>query len=125
VALQNVHVAGAPGAEAEIIPDQQIPHGCAPDEDALDEILRADLSETIVEAHHVRGVDPVARQKLQLFPQRREPCRRLVGREEFPRVGLERHCARDESARARSILQTGEHDLVSDVNTVEIADRQR
>ena len=87
--------------------------------------LRRDLCEAVVEAHHVRALDSVPRQQLELFPQRREPCGRLVGREELPRMRLERHRAGHESARACGIRQPGEHGLMADVNAVEIADRQR
>jgi hypothetical protein len=62
VRLEHVQVARAPGAEAEIIPDQQIPDTCAPNEDAFDEITRCDLCESVVEAHHVRRLDFVRRQ---------------------------------------------------------------
>ena len=125
VLLEHVQIARAPRAEAEIVADQQIPDACAANQDALDEVLRSDLREAVIEAHHVRGVDAVRRQELELLAQRREACRRLIGCEEFPRVRLERHRAREQSARARGILQPGEHHLVAEVHAVEIADRQR
>ena len=55
----------------------------------------------VVEAADVHALDAVRREQLELLAQRREPRRRLVGREELARMRLEGHHARGQ-ARARA-----------------------
>ena len=78
-----------------------------------------------IEPADVHAVDAGRSQQLELFTQRRKPCRRLIRREKFARMRFERHRARRHAQRARRRREACKHGLMTEVHAIEIAYGQR
>ena len=123
-------VAGAAGAVAEVVADQDVARAEAGDEDVGDEGLGRLRREGGVEAHHHRLGDAAALELAQLVAQRRDARRRRLGLASQPgeivaRIGLEGQHRRRQAAVRRLRDEQREHRLVAAMDAVEIADRQR
>ena len=96
-------VAGAAGAVAEVVADQDVARAEALDEDVGDEGFGRLRREGGVEAHHHRLGDAAALELAQLVAQRRDPRRRRLGLPSQPgevvaRIGLEGQHRRRQAA---------------------------
>ena len=126
--VQHRVVAGAPGAETEIVADQHIACMQALLQHIGDEGLRRHRCEGVVETQHHRVVDAAALQLGQLVAQRRDARRRRLGLaglacEVVARMRLEGQHAGRHAAVPRFADQQRQHRLVAAVHAVEIADR--
>ena len=123
--LQQREIAGAAGAEAEVVADQQPAHREPVEQHVLDEILRRAAGVGAVEAADMHAFDAVGRKQFQFLSQRREPRRRRLRREQFERMRFESEHACSQAQGASPVLETRKHCLVSAVHAVEVADGQR
>ena len=123
--LQVGKIAGAFGAEAEIVADQQPAGMQAMPEHVLDEFLRRLAGKLGVEVFHHHAVDAVAAQAFQLVAQQRDACGGLVRGEELAGMRLEGHLAQGQAARVRRRARARQQRLVAAMHTVEIADGER
>jgi len=78
-AAQQRNVAGALGAEAEVITHQQPAHPAALHQHPLDELLGAERGEVAVEMLHEHALDAGLAQPLDLVSQVGDPRRGLLG----------------------------------------------
>jgi phosphoribosylglycinamide formyltransferase-1 len=124
--LQQREVAGAPGAEAKVIADQEPLGMKSLDEDAGDEILGACGCQRLVEVGDADPIDSDFGQRLQLVAQIGDPDRfGPAGRKELPRMRLERQHATDQAMASGIRNQPLQQRLVTTMDAVEIADGQR
>ena len=123
--LQHHKIAGAARAEAEIVAHQHPAHAQPAHQDALDEILaRVVCASSKLKRHTYTRSTPHRRQQLELFAQRRQPRRRLIRREKFARMRLERHHARRQVESARGARKFIEHRLMPEMHAIEITDSE-
>ncbi len=127
--LQHGHVAGAPGAVAEVVADHQPLHVQAVDEDLFREFLRRQGGELGAEMLDDDAIDAGVVQRLQLVAQVGDALRgfRQVARalrEEFARMRFERHDGRLDAEFGCCFAHARQQGLMADVDTVKIADGQ-
>jgi hypothetical protein len=108
----------------EVVADDDVANAEGVDQDFADEVLRGQSGQICIEGEHNAKVEAEACQQLQLALERREAEQRLVGLEEFARVGLEHDRARGAAELACVILRHLQQRLVTAVHTVKIADRE-
>ena len=120
--LQQREIAGAAGAETEIVADQHITRIQAANQDALHEFFRRQRGEGFAEAADMHMRDAERAQDFQLLAQRGQPRRRRIGREDFTRMRLEGQHGGQCANRGRARGQPRQHGLVTKMNAVEIAD---
>jgi hypothetical protein len=73
----------------------------------------------------MHAFDAVRSKQFQLLPQRGEPRRRRLRREQLERMGFEGEHAGRQTERVRLVLEAREHRLVAPVHAIEIADGKR
>ena len=123
--LEQGKIARPFGAIAKIVAHQHIARLQGVAEHLLDESLGGQGRKCAVEAEHMQAVDTQQLKGFGFFAQAGQARGRLLGRKEFARMRLETQHAGRQSARARHVLQAGEHGLVAEVQAVEVADGDR
>jgi hypothetical protein len=123
-------VAGALGAEAEVVTDQDVPDAQRLHQDVLDECLRRQRGQASVEGQHHTLVDAAALELFQLVAQGGDAGRGEFGlavlrSEKVARVRFEGHGAGGHSPVACLVLQQRQHGLVATVHAIEVADGER
>nr|GEU28492.1 hypothetical protein [Tanacetum cinerariifolium] len=127
---QHLHIAGAARAVAEVVTDHQPFDVQAFDQHFFREFLRREGGKRRREMLDDHAVDAVVGQRLQLVAQvgdARRGARQVPRflREKFAWVRFERHHGRFQSEAAGGIAHARQQCLVAEVDTVEIADRER
>ena len=110
--------------EPEIIANDEIPDTEIADEQLGDEALGGNLRIRFVESHAQHAADTGRGQRFVLLTETGETSRRFVAAEKFLRCGLENHDQRRHAVAARFFEQAREHCSMTEVYTVEIADRR-
>ncbi len=123
--LEISEIAGALGAEAEIIAHQQPARVQAIHQNIAHELVGRLPGEMRVEMLHDHAVDALAAQAFQLVAQQGDAGGRAVRYEEFARMRLERHHRERQSACIGRRACAGQQRLVPAVHAVEVADGQR
>src|SRR5690606_14682831 len=126
--LQRVDVARALRAEAEVVAHQQEAGPQPLDDDLVDERLRREPRERLVEAGDADPVDAAGRQRIELVPlgeDARGGLAAMARREELARMGLDGEHAAREAAAPGLLDQPPEHRLVPAMDAIVVADRQR
>src|SRR5690606_24744751 len=126
--LQRVDVARALRAEAEVVAHQQEAGPQPHDDHLVDERLRREPRERLVEAGDADPVDAAGRQRIELVPlgeDARGGLAAMARREELVRMGLEGEHAAREAAAPGLLDQPPEHRLVPAMDAIVVADRQR
>jgi len=126
--IQHGVVAGALGAEAEVVAHQDVLRPQALHQHVLDEGLGRLAGQGRVEGQHDHLVDAAQLELRELVAQRAHARRGQLGlleflREEVARVRFERQHAGGDAALRRLGRQQGQHGLVAAVHTVKIANR--
>src|SRR5690606_297958 len=115
-------------AEAEVVADQQEAGAQPLDDDLVDEGLRREPGQRLVEPGDAHPVDAAGSERLELVALGEDARRGLAAvarREEFARMRLEgQHAAREPPA-AGLLDEPAEHRLVSAMDAIVVADRQR
>ena len=97
-----------------------------PVQDAVDEDLRCQTGQTMVETQHMHPVNqPGGGQKIQLVTQGHQAGRRIVAGKQLARMWLERQQGGGQVAPVRLFTQIAEDGLVPEVDTIKIADGER
>jgi hypothetical protein len=121
---QQREVAGTPGAEAEVVADDQMPDAQRADQHLLDERFGAQGGEGGVEVADVAQVDAVVGEQFEFFAQRGQARRRRFRGEELARVRLEREHGSRQAGVRRGRRQAGEQRTMTEMYAIEVADGQ-
>ena len=127
---EQIEVAAALRAEAEVIADQQVTRLQAVHDQPLGEGLGRHGRQRGVEVRDAHAVDAAGGQRAELVAPGEDTCRggagaRTAGGEVFAGMGLEGEHAGRQSALAGRAHQTLQHRLVAAVDAIEVADGQR
>ena len=109
--------------EAKIVADHEVFHVERVHEDLAYEGIRGDILHGLVETRAEEDVDSRGRQRLEFLPESHESRGRTVCLEEFPRRRLEAHHDRRHRALPGLSEYPRQQRLVTQVQTVEGADR--
>jgi hypothetical protein len=122
--LQQVKIATAPLAEAEVIADDEVARAETLHQNPFDEFFRRQAGQFAAEVQHVHLVDTAGFEQGQLFAQAGQARRRLIGREEFARVRFEGHYRAGQAMLASRGREAFEQGAMSAMQAVEVADGQ-
>ena len=122
-APQRLHVPAPPSAESVIVPDHQLAHLAAVEQDPIDELLGAQPREPPVEPDEEHVIERQLRQDLAPLGIGREERRRRLRVHDLERMGLEGHQNAGAPRRVGPARNLAQHRLVAQVDAVERADR--
>ena len=127
---QQCEVAGAPGAKAEVVTDDQPFHMQALDQHVADEVLRGQRRKARIEVLDDHSVDTGCLQRSQLVAQTGDaPWRTalITGhvRKEFTRMRLEGHHRGLHAQIRRGLADARQQRSMAEVHAIKIADRER
>ena len=122
VGFEQVEIAGAPLAEAEIVADDQVTHAERPDQNILDEAFRRLIGQRPVEAQDQGMVHRQFRQPVHFFAQPHEPGRGIDGVKKLAGLWLEQDDADREVQPPAFGGQPLDHGPVAEVHAIKIAD---
>lgn len=108
--------------EAEIVADVQVLNAKLVNQGVADKLVRLDPGKRPIEANQQHPVDAATGDRLDLFTQTGQSGRCLVRAKELHRLGLEGDDRRWQPGIARTGNQRREDGLMTEVDTIEIAD---